>query len=173
MTHDGKPRLIHQTQALSHSGLLLGNAARRVQAEAASTGHVQPRAGQKRRAVLCRVTCYFYLMLTFLGQIRSRSHTAGFLNSDRALLPWPLPSVPAALPFSFFPQTVAGCALCERELMTAPHSLQSLPGVPCPGETATKECHHRQRKTPEKNAVPVLYPHPRLPVMTRQPEISV
>lgn len=47
MTHDGEPELIHQTQALSHSGLLLGDAAGRFSTEEARTGHAQPRAGEK------------------------------------------------------------------------------------------------------------------------------
>lgn len=47
VTHDGEPELIHQTQALSHSGLLLGDAAGRFSTEEARTGHAQPRAGAK------------------------------------------------------------------------------------------------------------------------------
>lgn len=47
MTHNGEPELIHQTQALSHSGLLLGDAAGCFSTEEAQTGHVQPRAGEK------------------------------------------------------------------------------------------------------------------------------
>ena len=47
MTHDGEPELIHQTQALSHSGLLLGDAAGRFSTEEARTGHAQPRAEEK------------------------------------------------------------------------------------------------------------------------------
>lgn len=102
------------------------------------------------------------LMLAFLGQIRSRSHTAGFLNPERCCPGlFPLCLRPSPSPFLRLRQA--------RELARAPPSLQSLPGVPCPGETATKECHHRERKT----RCLCFIPHSRLPVMTKQPEISV
>lgn len=47
MTHDGKPKLIHQTQALSHSGLLLGNAVRCFATKEVQTGHARPQAEEK------------------------------------------------------------------------------------------------------------------------------
>lgn len=81
MTHDGKPKLIHQTQALSHSGLLLGNAVRCFAAKrGADWACAAPGREEACRSVLYCATCYFYLMRS---QAKSDPESAArFLNSE-------------------------------------------------------------------------------------------
>lgn len=102
-----------------------------------------PRQGRSRRSVLYCVTCYFYLMLAFLGQMRSREQ--GQVSKFRALLP-PLLS----LPLFCLPPLLSDCSrLCQfqkRDRDTMFRILQSFQWCPFTEATTTKECH-QERKT--------------------------
>lgn len=72
MTHNGKPKLIHQTQPSFTPAFCRRRLPGCPRLGAAQGACAAPGESGALRSVLCRVTCYFCLMLAFSAQTRPR-----------------------------------------------------------------------------------------------------